>query len=334
MDRDAPPVRNTSQMLDRREFLELGLAAAPALLFAGRPVPGGGARPPTLALVTADTEAHVAIVSLRSMRVIQRLRTVEDPRSIQRAGGGRALLAHSGAGAVSLLAGRPLRVRRVLRGFGTPRYTAVAGRLAYVSDSAMGEIAVIDLDRGRVLRRVAVGDGARHLALRPGGHTLWVALGSSAAQIAVVDLRDPERPRLAGHVRPPFLAHDIGFSPSGRRVWVTAGREPRIAVYAAGMRALTRELSADAAPQHIAFGRALAYVSSGEAGTLCLHALSDARLRHRTRIPAGSYNIEHAHARVVTPSLGTGALSVLDARGAVLAQVHAAAAAHDVCLLP
>ncbi|MDX6707433.1 MAG: hypothetical protein QOI48_3279, partial [Solirubrobacteraceae bacterium] len=175
MDRDAPPVRNTSQMLDRREFLELGLAAAPALLFAGRPVPGGGARPPTLALVTADTEAHVAIVSLRSMRVIQRLRTVEDPRSIQRAGGGRALLAHSGAGAVSLLAGRPLRVRRVLRGFGAPRYTAVAGRLAYVSDSAMGEIAVIDLDRGRVLRRVAVGDGSRLLALRPGVHTLWVA---------------------------------------------------------------------------------------------------------------------------------------------------------------
>jgi DNA-binding beta-propeller fold protein YncE len=225
-------------------------------------------------------------------------------------------------------------VRRVLRGFGAPRYTAVAGRLAYVSDSATGEIAVIDLDAGRVLRRVAVGAGARHLALHPGGRTLWVALGSSAAQIAIVDLRDPERPRLAEHVRPPFLVHDVAFSPTGRRVWVTAGREPRLAVYAAGTRSLTRELKADDAPQHIAFGRAGAYVTSGEAGTLCVHALSDARLRRRSSIPRGSYNVEHAHERIVTPSLGTGALTVLDARGAVVARARAAAAAHDVCLVP
>jgi hypothetical protein len=32
-------------------------------------------------------------------------------------------------------------------------------------------------------------------------------------------------------VRPPFLAHDVGFSPDGRRVWVTAGRERRMALY-------------------------------------------------------------------------------------------------------
>jgi len=324
----------TWQMLDRREFLGLGLAAAPALLIAGRrPTRAGRTGPPPLALVTADTEAHVAVLSLASMRVIQRLHTVEDPRSIQRAGGGRAVLAHSAAGAVSLLHGRPLRVRRVLRGFGAPRYAAIAGRLAYVSDSQAGEIAVIDLDAGRVLHRVTVGAGARHLALSPGGRALWVALGSSAAQIAVVDLREPERPRLTGHVRPPFLAHDVAFSPSGRRVWVTAGREARVAVYAPHSRALIRQLGADTAPQHIAFGRAVAYVSSGEAGTLAVHALSDARLRRRTRIPAGSYNVEHAYARVVTPSLGTGALTVLDASGRVLSRVRVAAAAHDVCLV-
>ena len=59
---------------------------------------------------------------------------------------------------------------------------------------------------------------------------LWVALGSSAQAIAVVDVCDPLRPRVRRRVRPPFLAHDVAFSPSGRRVWVTAGRERRLAV--------------------------------------------------------------------------------------------------------
>jgi len=55
-------------------------------------------------------------------------------------------------------------VRRVLRGFEQPRYTAIApdGRHAYVTDSGAGEIAVVDLVGARVLRRVAVGALARH----------------------------------------------------------------------------------------------------------------------------------------------------------------------------
>jgi DNA-binding beta-propeller fold protein YncE len=92
------------------------------------------------------------------------------------------------SGAISLPAGRSLRLRRVLRGFGAPRYTAIRrdGALASVSDSGHGEIAVVDLVAGRVLRRVPVGDGTRHLTLRPDEAELWVALGSSAAEIAVL----------------------------------------------------------------------------------------------------------------------------------------------------
>jgi hypothetical protein len=318
-------------MLDRRQFLALGLAAAPALV--ARPAWGAAGAGP-LALVTADTEAHVAVVALARMRVVARLATVEDPRSIQSGPGGRVVVAHAGAGAVSLLAGRPPHVRRVLRGFGAPRYTAIRsdGRLAYVSDSAHGEIAVVDLVAGRVLRRVAVGDGARHLALHPDGRSLWVALGSSAARIAVVDVRDPAHPRLRGHVRPPFLAHDLTFS-SGRRVWVTAGREPRIALIDTATRRPARVLDADAAPQHATCGGGLAYVSSGVAGTVAVHALDDASVRRRTRVPAGSYNVQRTGARVVTPSLGGGRLTLLDRHGRVAGQVHVAAAAHDACIL-
>jgi DNA-binding beta-propeller fold protein YncE len=318
-------------MLDRRDFLTLGLVAAPALAgWASRPAVAG-----PFALVTADAEAHVAIVSLTSLRVGQRLSTVDDPRSIESGPGGRAVVAHAAAGAVSLLAGRPLRVRRVLRGFGAPRYTAIrpGGDLAYVSDSGHGEVAVVDLVAGRVLRRVAVGDGARHLTLRPDGAELWVALGSSASAIAVLDVREPEHPRPTGHVRPPFLAHDVGFSPSGRRVWVTAGREPRIALYGAAGREPDRVLRADAAPQHVAFGPGVAYVASGAAGTVATHGLGDGARRRRTRVAVGSYNVQRTGARVVTPSLGSGRLTVLDRHGAVTGRAHVASSAHDACIL-
>jgi DNA-binding beta-propeller fold protein YncE len=332
-------------MLDRRELLQLGLAAAAPSVLGGRlgvpwsraalSAPARAATRAPLALVTADTEAHVAVVSLARGRVIRRIATVDDPRSIQSGPGGRAVVGHAATGAISLLDGDRLRVRRVLRGFGQPRYTAFApgGRLAYVSDSAHGEIAVVDLGAGRVLRRVEAGAGARHLALSPDGGRLWVALGSSAAEIAVLDLRDPERPRAAGRVAPSFLVHDLGFSPSGRRVWVTAGRERRLAVYDAARRRPLRTLAADAAPQHVSFGPGVAYVASGDGGTVRTHALTDGHVRRSARVPRGSYNVQRTGARVLTPSLGTGALTVLDLRGTVTASAHVADHAHDACVI-
>jgi hypothetical protein len=219
-------------------------------------------------------------------------------------------------------------VRRVLRGFGQPRYTAVHGNRAYVSDGGSGEIAVVDLARARVIRRVAVGDGARHITIDPAGRMLWVALGSSAARIVVVDL-DGWRTR---QIRPPFLAHDVAFTPSGRYVWVTAGREPRTAVYARDGHQPVRLFDGDKAPQHVSFGPTNAYLASGEGAVVTVRALRDQRILRRTRVPFGSYNVQRGAGRVLTPSLGTGALTILDPKGRVSAQIHVARNAHDVCV--
>ena len=147
-------------------------------------------------------------------------------------------------------------MRRVLRGFSQPRYSVFHpdGRHAYVTDSGTGELAVIDLERGRVIRRVEVGALARHVTIDPAGRRLWVSLGSSASAISVVGIGDPRRPRLPRHVRPPFRVHDVAFAPNGRRVWVTAGRVPTLAIYDADGRGPLRRLAADAAPQHVTFG--------------------------------------------------------------------------------
>ncbi len=70
--------------MNRREFLAAGLAAAP---FAGcGRLPVVAAREP-VALVTADLEAHVAVVSLGAHRVVRRVKTIEGPRSIQSGAG-------------------------------------------------------------------------------------------------------------------------------------------------------------------------------------------------------------------------------------------------------
>jgi DNA-binding beta-propeller fold protein YncE len=208
------------------------------------------------------------------------------------------------------------------------------GRHAHVSDSGAGEVVVVDLWRGRIRARAHVGLHARHLTLDPAGRTLWIALGPKASAIAVVDVTDPWRPRLRGHVHPPFLAHDVGFAPGGRRVWVTSGDRRRIAVFAPDApRAGPRILLADAPPQHVTFGQGVAYVASGDSGTLRVHALAGGRPLHTTAVPAGSYNVQCGSERVLTPSLERGTLTVRDGAGRMLAGRRVALAAHDACVI-
>src|SRR5438105_15519656 len=123
--------------MNRRRFL-LAAAAAP---FALRDVPAAlaAAAAAPLAFVTADTESHVAVVDLSAGAVMRRIETKPGPRSIERVGA-VAVVAHTVAGAVSVLDGSG--VRHALRGFAEPRYTAAArgGRRAFVTDSGRVEL--------------------------------------------------------------------------------------------------------------------------------------------------------------------------------------------------
>jgi hypothetical protein len=302
--------------VNRREFIAAGLLSIPALRACSSA--------PPLALATADTESHIVAVAPGSGRIVQRLRTLEGPRSIQ-GRPGLAVCAHTQLGKVSIIerAGDRIHVRRVLGGFSEPRYTVLAGRYAFVTDSGNGEVATIDLPRARVVHRAPVGDLARHVTRH--GRTLWVALGSSAARLVAVDVSDPMTPRATERRRPRFLAHDVGVAPDGR-LWVTAGREGRIALSGGP------ELDADDAPQHVSFGPGRAYVASGDGGSVRVHAL-DGRLLHSARVPRGSYNVQRAGRFVLTPSLGAGTLTVLDLNGRVQQIVRVADAAHDACVL-
>ena len=284
-------------------------------------------------LVTADLEARVLAVDAGDGTVRKVIRTPPRPRSIETAGA-VAVVAHSELGAVSLIDAEALRVAKVLEGFGEPRYTAAHpdGRHAYVSDAQRGELIVLDVLRRRVLRRVAVGSRARHLSIDRSGRVLWVALGSKAEEVAVVELRAPDRPQLLRRFRPPFLAHDVAFAPDGRHVWVSSGDRFELAVYDAGSDRVIARPSGDWPPQHVSFAATTVYVTSGWSGTLRLHRLGGRPLRE-TPVSVGSYNVQCGFGRVVTPSLGHGSLTILDAGGRVLRREQVARSSHDACLV-
>jgi DNA-binding beta-propeller fold protein YncE len=308
--------------MNRREFLAAA-AAAPFALRSGQLGP--------IALVTADTEAAVVAVDVLSGRVLRRIATRPDPRSIERVGE-TAVVTHTAIGEVTLLRG--LQIQHLLRGFGEPRYTAGTpdGRHAFITDSGRADLAVVDVLLGRVVARLHLGGWPRHVSIDQAGRTLWVALGTEARELAVVDVTRPLQPRRTGTIRPPFRLHDVGFVPGTGHVWVTSGDRGVVAIYDAARGHVLRKVAADSPPQHVTFQGKRAYVTSGEDGTLRVHDLGG-RLLRVTTVPTGSYNIQRGPGRILTPSLAHGTLCVLDDAGDVMRRVHVARSSHDACFI-
>jgi hypothetical protein len=313
--------------MNRREFL-FGVSA---LALAPRIPASRAARP--VALVTADLESRLVAVDLPGGHIRRYVAMLSHPRSVERVGG-TAVVAHSDIGAVAVVETPSLSIRHILHGFGEPRYTAghPDGRHAYVTDAERGEILALDVESGRVLRRVHVGSRARHLSIDPAGRTLWVALGSKAEEIAVVDVSERSRPRLVRRFRPPFLVHDVGFAADGKRAWVSSGDRNQLGIYdVRSLRLLARPYG-DAPPQHVTFAGGLAYVTSGWSGTLRVHRV-DGRPLRRTVVPVGSYNVQEAGGWVVTPALGRGYITVCDERGRIRRSEKIARSSHDACIV-
>jgi WD40 repeat protein len=158
-------------------------------------------------------------------------------------------------------------------------------------------------------------------------------LGSKAEEVAVVDVSRPLAPRLVRRFRPPFRAHDVGFTPTGREAWLSSGDRGALALYDSHTGRLLKQLRADAPPQHITFTHSNAYVTSGEDGTLRVLSLRDRQQIHMTNVPRGSYNVQQGSGRILTPSLDRGTLCILDTHGRLLRQLRVAPSSHDACFM-
>jgi DNA-binding beta-propeller fold protein YncE len=311
--------------MKRSEFLlgAAGLVLAPDA-FARRL---GGV---STALVTADLESHVVAVDMSTGRVLQRIRTGPGPRAIERVGND-ALVAHTEYGALTVIDGARMRVRRTIEGFEEPRYAAGWNGYAFVTDSRLGQLVAVELATGRIVDRIELGGAPRHLSFERSGRVVWVVLGNSADRVAVVDVSQPRRLRLVRRFVPPFPAHDVGFGPG--RVWLTGGASREVAVYDPHRHVV--RLRADAPPQHVTFVGRFALVTSGDSGTLRVHDYRTGALIRASSIPLGSYNIDRAHTRgwAVIPSLTHGTLCLTDFQGRIARRVDVARSSHDACVV-
>jgi hypothetical protein len=296
--------------MNRRQFLAAAAGVPLALRNLGS----------VAALVTCDAESRLSVVDLHTFRIVGEIPTLPDPRAIETVGD-VAVLCHTAAGAVSIVDRH--RVRHVLRGFAEPRYAAAHpdGVHAFVTDSGRSSVSLVDVVRGRVVDRVPLSGWARHVTISRDGETVWAGLGSASEHVAVIRTAPL---RAAGLLTPGFPAHDVGHAPDGR-LWITSGSERVLSV--SGVRH-----ACDLAPQHVAFGEGRVFVTSGDAGTLDVQS-PDGRVLRRMSVPVGSYNVQYAHGRVVTPSLGRGTLAIFDGHGGHLATVQVSGSCHDACVL-
>jgi DNA-binding beta-propeller fold protein YncE len=321
--------------MNRRELL-LAAVAAPAALTLSSAAHAATRGGTPLALVTADSEGRILAVRLSDMQVVRSLAVPHEPHGIEAVDLLRSALVMSNeSGTVTVLDAGALEVRRVLQGFSSPRYAAAhpRGRFAYVSDDVAGQVVAIDVAAARVIGRVEVGEGARHITISPDGTRVVAALGSKAPRLALVDVSRPWSPRLLRTFSARDLAHDVGFTPDGEQIWISSGADQRIAVHDARTLRPVRVLPADDAPQHVTFDdhAQRVYVASGESGTLRTYRLGDGKLVRTSRVTRGSYNVCALSGRVVTPSLDDGRLTVLDSRG--LRSARLAPHAHDACIV-
>jgi DNA-binding beta-propeller fold protein YncE len=292
-----------------------------------------------VALVTAASQNALLVVDLDSRRVVRRLAMPADPENVEtNSTDSAAAVVSSRSGAVTLLSLPRLRLRRTVRGFGSPHIAAFSpsGRYLYVTDDARGQLVVIGVRRGVVLRRLFVGQGAHHMAVRPDGNLLWIVLGERATEIVIVAANRPAQPRvLARLFSIGGLAHDAAFTPDGSRVWVTYDDRSSIAVFNARTHRILETLPAGSPPQHVAFGLRFGYVTSGNDGRLRVFSFAGRRLG-TARTPRGSFNLGVGGGLVLTPSLTQGTLTELRDSGTRMWSGRVARAARDaaVAVLP
>jgi DNA-binding beta-propeller fold protein YncE len=288
-----------------------------------------------MALVTDETENRLLAVDLRSGRITKRIMLAADPENVV-VSRDRAVVVGANSGTVTVLDRRSLHVVRALPGFGSPHIPAISpdGEYAYVTDDARGTLTIIRLSDATVISSVTVGPGAHHLTASPDGRRLWIALGESAHTIVIVEISHRDRPRVIERFDPGFPAHDLAFTPDGRRVWITSDSGPDVTVFSATARRGLFRAPVGPPPQHVAFDRHYAYLTSGYGDTLQKVALSDGRVIRRTSAPHGSFELDAGGGYVVTSSLLLGTLTAYNPQLEPLRVLHLAPATRDVAVSP
>ena len=269
-----------------------------------------------VAIVVAESVNRVFAVSLgpHGGRVLKSVAVV-DPLMVAAPLHGPAVVLSPATHTVTLLGWHSLRREKVFRGFGDPEVARIApgDRYAYVADGGTGDLTVIDLARRQIVERIYVGAGAHHMAFRPDGRRLWIALSEVATTVVRLDTSNLARPRVVGPLHPRYPAHSVGWAPDGRTVWLSSARAPYVMVYNAATAKLVKVIRAGKAPQEIGFSGARALLTSGYGSSIGAVLWRTYRRLGTVAMPYGSFNLAAYGGQVVTSSLLTGQVTELEA---------------------
>lgn len=173
------------------------------------------------AFVAESDEGAVAVVDVATGRVLRRMPTGgKQPGGLALHSNGTLLVTNGFSGSVVALSAETGKRLGLLSLRGEPADVAISpdGKRAYVSLAQLDEIAVLELPRLRVLKRIPVGDRPRPLVLSADGRTLLVAnfQGGDVSLIDTVSQRETRRVALTG-----VNLRGITLSPGGGRAFVT-----------------------------------------------------------------------------------------------------------------
>lgn len=299
------------------------------------------------ALVTDEAQNRLLVVDLPSGRIARSVSVPADPEDVATSGnGGVVVVVSSSAGKVTILNRDTLQIIKTFGGFEQPHIAAISpdGSYAYITDDARGTLTVIRLSDMKIVDTVSVGIGAHHLAFSPTERTVWVALGENAQQITTLStvtsrpappsspVINPGRPRVTGHFTPGFAAHDLGFSPDGRSIWVTAATGSDVTAFDARNHHVLFRVPVGAGPQHLVFEGPYAYLSSGYGSIIEKVNAATGRVITRSSSPYGSFELSAADGYVVTASLLRGTLAVYTPGLKLLRVVRLAPATREVAI--
>jgi YVTN family beta-propeller protein len=138
--------------------------------------------------------------------------------------------------------------------------------VAYVSSESTGEVALVDVDRAKLLDRIAVGKRPRGLRLSPDGRTLFVALSGSpvggphvdesklppadrsADGIAVVDLTKRRLERVIASGQDP---ESFDLSRDGKKLYVSNEETSEVSVVDVASGQVTKRIAVGLEPEGV-----------------------------------------------------------------------------------
>jgi hypothetical protein len=215
------------------------VAAAVAVLATGSGTARAGGTP--VGFVSLPAGGALVVVELPGGGTVARVGVPGEPAAVAASMNGRRVLVVSpNAGAVTEIDGIHNRVLRVFHGFAHPTDVAfdyeppvgiVTPRFAFVLERARATLAVLDLARGRIATRLAV--GARPEQLAVDGTTLWIAHAADST-LTRVNVTSPTRPRLLVSLDTGRTVGALVADPDLDSVFVSFRGSGRIARYVDG----------------------------------------------------------------------------------------------------